>query len=199
MHRYRNILAALGGMPLDEAIENTQYALSKQLDLPDFEIRGKNGPIVLTLHEKFTIAKFVKEILSTRLDVLIYESDDDKWEAGLAGVADEATHRRGHPLESLKGSVHHYDEPLETVGEEGWAASEHEPGGHTQGDDIPIYSTPEGTRYVRIRDLPDAIQDDFMGYLRGVAIPVVDDEHGPVAFESDWLDWRDRRRPDRMA
>ncbi|QOR39051.1 hypothetical protein HNO52_11380 [Billgrantia diversa] len=199
MHRYQNILAALGGMPLDEAIENTQYALSKQLDLPDFEIRGKNGPIVLTLHEKFTIAKFVKEILATRLDVLIFESDDDEWEARLVGVAEETSLCRGHPLERLKGSVHHYDESLEPVGEEGWEASEHEPGGHAQGDDIPIHSTPAGTRYVRIRDLPDAIQDPFMRYLRGAAIPVVDDEHGPVAFETDWLDWRDKLRPDRMA
>ncbi|MDL0433872.1 hypothetical protein QPM17_22275 [Marinobacter sp. TBZ242] len=111
----------------------------------------------------------------------------------------ETSPSRGRPLERQKGTGDHYVEPLEPMGAVGWAASEHEPDGHAQGDDIPIHSTPAGTRYVRIRDLPDAIQDDFMGYLRGAATPVVDDEQGPVAFESDWLDWRDRRRPDRMA
>ena len=199
MHRYQNILAALGGMPLDDAIANTEYALSKQLDVSGLEIRGKNGAVVLTLEEKYTIAKYVKEILGTRLDVLVNESDDDKWEAGLAGMADKTSIDRGQPLERLKGTVHQYDEPFEPVGVEGWKASEQAVGGHAQGDDIPIHSTPAGTRYVRILDLPPTAQDDFMRYLRGAAMPVVDGEQGPVAFETDWLDWRDRRRPDRMA
>ncbi|AMD01549.1 hypothetical protein [Halomonas chromatireducens] len=198
MHRYQNILAALGGMPLDDAIANTEYALSKQLDVSGFEIRGKNGSVVLTLEEKYTIAKYVKEILGTRLDVLVNESDDGKWEAGLAGMTDETAINCGQPLERLKGTVDQYDEPLEPVGEEDWEASEHELDSHVQ-DDIPIHRTPAGTRYVRIRDLPGAAQDDFMRYLRGSAMPVVDGEQGPVAFETDWLDWRDRRRPDRMA
>ena len=199
MHRYQNILAALGGMPLDDAIANTEYALSKQLDVSGLEIRGKNGAVVLTLEEKYTIAKYVKEILGTRLDVLVNESDDDKWETGLAGMADETSIDRGQPLERLKGTVHQYDEPFEPVGVEGWEASEKELGGHATGDDIPIHTTPAGTRYVRILDLPPTAQDEFMRYLRGAAMPVVHGEPGPVAFESDWLDWRHHRRPDRMV
>lgn len=131
--------------------------------------------------------------------MLVNESEDGEWEAGLAVMADKTSIDRGQPLERLKGTVLQYDDPLEPVGAEGREASEHEPGGRAQGDHIPIHSTPAGTRYVRIRDLPDTVQDDFMRYLRGAAMPVVDGEPGPVAFESDWLDWRDRRRPDRMA
>ncbi|WP_163560993.1 hypothetical protein [Halomonas sp. NO4] len=64
---------------------------------------------------------------------------------------------------------------------------------------VMVHHTPTGARYVRIRDIPEALQDDFMGYLRGAPMPVVDDEPGPVAFETDWHDWVHHRRPDRAT
>lgn len=62
---------------------------------------------------------------------------------------------------------------------------------------VNVHHTSTGTPYVRIRDIPARFQDDFMRYLRGAAMPVVDGETGPVAYEVDWLDWFHDRRPDR--
>lgn len=64
---------------------------------------------------------------------------------------------------------------------------------------VQVHHTPSGTPYVRIRDIPESLQDDFMCYLRGAAVPVVEGEAEPVAFEVDWLDWCRHRRPDRAA
>ena len=145
MHRYENILAGLGGMSLDDAIGHTQYALSRQLGVSGLVISGNYGSVKLTLEEKHTIAKYLREILETRLNVLENESDDKCL--------------------------------------------------NSEGRGVPVYSTRTGSRYVRIQDIPGALQDDFMRYLRGAAVPVVTGEDGPVAYETDWLDWLHRRRP----
>ncbi|PAU74124.1 hypothetical protein [Halomonas salipaludis] len=62
---------------------------------------------------------------------------------------------------------------------------------------VNVHHTSTGTPYVRIQDIPERFQDGFMRYLLGAAVPVVDGETGPVAFEVDWLDWFHDRRPDR--
>lgn len=62
---------------------------------------------------------------------------------------------------------------------------------------VVVRQGPEGVRYVRIHDLPKALQDNFISYLRGAAMPVVSDEAGPIAYEVDWLDWLHGRRSDR--
>lgn len=64
---------------------------------------------------------------------------------------------------------------------------------------VPIHITSTGTRYVRVLDVPLALQDEFANYLTGAAVPVVENEEGLVAFEIDWLDWHQRRRSDRNA
>lgn len=62
---------------------------------------------------------------------------------------------------------------------------------------VTIYQTSAGTRFVRIRELPQALQEGFIRYLRCAAMPVVAGDVGPVAFETDWLDWLHRRHPGR--
>lgn len=64
---------------------------------------------------------------------------------------------------------------------------------------VTMYQATAGTRFVRIRELPEALQDDFMRYQRGAAMPVVNGEAGAVAFKTEWLDWLHHRRPDREA
>lgn len=60
-----------------------------------------------------------------------------------------------------------------------------------------IHRTRTGIRYIRIDDMPEPEQHRFMRYLRGAAAPLVENEPGPLAFETDWLDWQHHRRPDK--
>jgi putative transposase len=79
------------------------------------ELESENARLKKLLAESALDNAALKEILATRLDVLIYESDDDLWEAGLAGITDETSPSRGRPLERQKGTGDHYVEPLEPM------------------------------------------------------------------------------------
>ncbi|WP_339119067.1 antitoxin Xre-like helix-turn-helix domain-containing protein [Halomonas sp. BMC6] len=103
------------------------------------------------------------------------------------------------PIERLKGSVQHYDKPFEPVGIDNWEADILEPKNAVRPGEVPAHIAPTGTRYVRIREVPQKLQDSFVRYLKGAGCPVVDNEDGPLAFETDWIEWRQHRRPDRMA
>lgn len=122
---------------------------------------------------------------------------EDKWRAWIdsENVSDDAFIDRDQPLERLRGSVREYAMPFEPA--EDWETPELEPSSPTLECDLPVYSTPSGPRYVRVREVPAGLQDDFQRYLRGAGVPVVDGEDGPVAFVTDWLDWWHGRRPDR--
>lgn len=139
MHRYENILAALGGMPLDGAIAKTRHALSKQLDVSGLELKGSDRSIELTLEEKYAIAKYVRGILEARLSVLENESGDSNQQVWCANEdeAEEATTSRDQPLEKLTDSVGDYDGPFEPVGVEDWAALDPNHLGADPGDIIP--------------------------------------------------------------
>lgn len=58
------------------------------------------------------------------------------------------------------------------------------------------YRTASGSRYVRLKEIPEPHRSEFMRYLRGAGIPVIKGE-GPLAYETDWLDWVYQRREDR--
>lgn len=103
------------------------------------------------------------------------------------------------PLERLKGSVQHYDKPFEPVGVENWEADLLEPNITVRSGEVPIHTAPTGTRYIRLREIPQSLQTSFERYLTGAGCPVVDNEDGPLAFETDWIEWRQHRRPDRIA
>lgn len=103
------------------------------------------------------------------------------------------------PQARLKGSVLHYDRPFEPVDIECWEADMLEPNNTERLSGIPTHIAPSGTRYVRISEVPRALQDSFERYLTGAGCPVVDNEDGPLAFETDWIEWRQHRRPDRIA
>ncbi|WP_144439659.1 hypothetical protein [Halomonas chromatireducens] len=61
---------------------------------------------------------------------------------------------------------------------------------------VKVHCNVTGTRYVRLSKIPEPHRTAFIRYLRGAAVPVVEGEAGPVAFETDWLAWLHHRRPD---
>jgi len=75
MMRHENILAALGGMALDEAIESTRNALDQQWRPSQLSVTTANGSIYLTLEEKHAIGKGIREMLEDRLSVLENEAE----------------------------------------------------------------------------------------------------------------------------
>lgn len=78
MLRHENILASLGGMDLDDAIERTRNALTNHLHKPaDLSVFGGSEKIDLSLHERFQILKLVREMLEARLAVL--ENEPGEW------------------------------------------------------------------------------------------------------------------------
>lgn len=129
------------------------------------------------------------------------KKQEGKWQAWFdgEGVSDDAFVSRDQHLEKLKGSVLEYEGPFEPVADEDWETLNLEAGHPVKERSVPTHSTSTGVRYVRIHELPEALQEAFQHYLRGAAIPDVDGEEGLVAFETDWLDWLYHRRPDRMA
>lgn len=74
MMRHENILAALGGMALDEAIECTRDALDQQWRPSQLSVSTGNGTISLTLEERHAIGKTIREMLEARLWVLENEA-----------------------------------------------------------------------------------------------------------------------------
>tara|TARA_R110000796_G_scaffold252646_1_gene390335 strand:- start:35852 stop:36595 length:744 start_codon:yes stop_codon:yes gene_type:complete len=103
------------------------------------------------------------------------------------------------PLERLKGSVRQYDKPFEPVGIDNWEADLLEPNTAVRPGEVPTHIAPTGTRYIRLREVPQSLQDSFERYLTGAGCPVVDNEDGPLAFETDWIGWCQHHRPDRIA
>lgn len=103
------------------------------------------------------------------------------------------------PLERLKGSVQHYDKPFVPVDSEHWEADLLEPNNAVRPGEVPTHIAPTGTRYIRIHEVPPRLQDGFVRYLTGAGCPVVENEDGPLAYEIDWVEWRQHRRPDRIA
>lgn len=103
------------------------------------------------------------------------------------------------PLERLKGSVQHYDKPFAPVYSEHWEADILEPNQAVRPGEVPTHIAPTGTRYIRLREVPQSLQDSFERYLTGAGCPVVENEDGPLAYEIDWVEWRQHRRPDRIA
>lgn len=103
------------------------------------------------------------------------------------------------PLERLKGSVQHFDKPFEPVDSEHWEADLLEPNTAVKPGEVPTHIAPTGTRYIRIREVPPRLQDGFVRYLTGAGCPVVENEEGPLAYEIDWIEWRQHRRTDRIA
>lgn len=103
------------------------------------------------------------------------------------------------PQNRLKGDVRKVDDPYEPLGREDWEADMHRSNNAVLEGQVPIHITSAGTRYVRVLDVPLALQDELADYLTGAAVPVVENEESLVAFETDWLDWHQRRRPGRQA
>ncbi len=103
------------------------------------------------------------------------------------------------PLERLKGSVRQYDNPFEPVGIGNWEADILEPNNAVRPGEVPTHIAPTGTRYIRIHEVPQSLQDSFERYLTGAGCPVVENVNGPLAFETDWIEWRQHRRTDRIA
>ncbi|MGM0858986.1 MAG: hypothetical protein ACQEW0_18260 [Pseudomonadota bacterium] len=78
MLRHENILASLGGMELDVAIERTRDALTNQLRQPaKLSVFGDGEQIDLSMHERFQILQLVREMLEARLAVL--ENEPGEW------------------------------------------------------------------------------------------------------------------------
>ncbi|MGO2243177.1 MAG: hypothetical protein ACTIJ4_13560 [Halomonas sp.] len=78
MLRHENILASLGGMELDVAIERTRNALTTHLHNPaKLSVFGDGEKIDLSLHERFEILQLVREMLEARLAVL--ENEPGEW------------------------------------------------------------------------------------------------------------------------
>tara|TARA_R110000851_G_scaffold32369_3_gene86993 strand:+ start:1128 stop:1874 length:747 start_codon:yes stop_codon:yes gene_type:complete len=103
------------------------------------------------------------------------------------------------PLERLKGSVQHFDKPFEPVDSEHWEADLLEPNNAVRPGEVPTHIAPRGTRYIRICEVPPRFQDGFVRYLTGAGCPVVENEDGPLAYEIDWIEWRQYSRTDRIA
>lgn len=77
MMLHENILASLGGMELDDAIEHTRDALTNQLRKPaDLSVFGDSEKIDLSMHERFQILKLLREMLEARLAVLENEPEE---------------------------------------------------------------------------------------------------------------------------
>ncbi|UBR48396.1 hypothetical protein KF947_13640 [Halomonas sp. FeN2] len=102
-------------------------------------------------------------------------------------------------FERLNGSVQHYDKPFEPVDSEHWEADLLEPTNAVRPGEVPTHIAPTGTRYIRVHEVPPKLQDGFISYLTGAGCPVVENEDGPLAYEIDWIEWRQHRRPDRIA
>ncbi len=75
MRRRGNILAALGGMGLDEAIECTRDALDQQWRPSQLSVSTANVDICLTQAERHAIEKVIREMLEDRLSVLENEAE----------------------------------------------------------------------------------------------------------------------------
>tara|TARA_R110000796_G_scaffold252646_1_gene390342 strand:+ start:42531 stop:42758 length:228 start_codon:yes stop_codon:yes gene_type:complete len=75
MMRHENILAALGGMALDEAVECTRDALDQQWQPSQLSVTTANKSINLTLEERHAIGKVIREVLQARLCVLENEAE----------------------------------------------------------------------------------------------------------------------------
>lgn len=74
--RHKNILAALGGIELNEAIQRTRDSLKQQWQPSQLVVStAANEPLTLTLEERHAIGKVVREILETRLSVLENETE----------------------------------------------------------------------------------------------------------------------------
>ena len=103
------------------------------------------------------------------------------------------------PLNRVKGAVSKVDDPCVPAGREDWEADMQRSNNAVLEGKVPIHITSAGTRYMRVLDIPLALQDEFADYLTGAAVPVVENEESLVAFETDWLDWHQRRRSDRQV
>ncbi|SDM98511.1 antitoxin Xre-like helix-turn-helix domain-containing protein [Vreelandella arcis] len=104
------------------------------------------------------------------------------------------------PQNRLKEDVREVDDSYEPVGSrEDWEADMQRSNNAVLEGQVPIHITSTGTRYVRVLDVPLALQDEFADYLTVAAVPVVENEESLVAFETDWLDWHQHRRSDRQA
>lgn len=75
MTRHENILAALGGMELNEAIQCTRDSLKQQWLPSQLVVSTANEPLTLTLEERHAIGKVVREMLEARLSVLESETE----------------------------------------------------------------------------------------------------------------------------
>jgi hypothetical protein len=75
MMRHENILAALGGMELDKAIQCTRGSLDQQWQPSQLVVSTASGAVTLTLEERHAIGKVVREILEARLSVLENETE----------------------------------------------------------------------------------------------------------------------------
>lgn len=73
--RHESILAGLGGMELDKAIECTRDALDQQWRPSQLSVTTAKGSICLTQEERFAIGKVIREMLEDRLSVLENEAD----------------------------------------------------------------------------------------------------------------------------
>jgi|TARA_R110000850_G_scaffold134206_3_gene255348 hypothetical protein len=75
MMRHENILAALGGMALDKAIECTRDALDQPWQPSQLSVSTANKSIYLTLEERHAVGKVIREMLEDRLSVLENEAE----------------------------------------------------------------------------------------------------------------------------
>lgn len=75
LRRRGNILEALGGIRLDEAIECTRDALVQQWRPSQLNVSTANVGICLTQTEKNAIEKVIREMLVDRLWVLENEAE----------------------------------------------------------------------------------------------------------------------------
>ncbi|HDZ46551.1 hypothetical protein LCGC14_0317300 [marine sediment metagenome] len=75
MMRHENILAALGGMELEKAIECTRNALDQQCQPSQLVVFNANEQILLTLEERHAIGKEIHAMLEARLWVLENEAE----------------------------------------------------------------------------------------------------------------------------
>lgn len=75
MRRHENILAALGGMELDKAIECTRKALDQPWQPSQLGVFTTNEKVLLTLEERHAIGKEIRAMLEARLWVLENEAE----------------------------------------------------------------------------------------------------------------------------
>lgn len=103
------------------------------------------------------------------------------------------------PQNRLKVAVGSFDDHCVPVDTDGREADMQRSNNAVLEGQVPIHITSMGTRYVRVLDVPLTLQDEFADYLTGAAIPDVENDESIVAFETDWLDWHQRRRSDCQA